>query len=163
MMTPVCRTNDQWTAKFRFASDPTQYASQPYVLFVQRVELWAERLRFRSSSDFSSFGFSSSILAYAAIDEELDAGHVGTVVRSKEDCRPTQIVRCPESLQRHGGRNPRFLLDGEQPREARGVGVAGTENVDATARALQLDDPASCERADGSLRGVIHGHRRRAA
>ena len=33
MMTPVCRTNDQWTAKFLLASDPTQYASQPYMIF----------------------------------------------------------------------------------------------------------------------------------
>ncbi len=38
MMTPVCQTNDHWTAKFRLASDPTQYASQPYALVVQRVE-----------------------------------------------------------------------------------------------------------------------------
>jgi|SoiMethySBSTD1v2_1073268.scaffolds.fasta_scaffold348974_2 hypothetical protein len=38
MMTPVCRTNDQWTAKFRLASDPTKYASQPYEIFVQREE-----------------------------------------------------------------------------------------------------------------------------
>ena len=50
MMTPVCRTNDQWTAKFRLASDPTKYASQPYVIFVQRVKLWAERLHFRRLS-----------------------------------------------------------------------------------------------------------------
>ena len=50
MMTPVCRTNDQWTVKFRLASDPTKYASQPYVIFVQRVELWAERLHFRRLS-----------------------------------------------------------------------------------------------------------------
>ena len=50
MMTPVCRTNDQWTAKFRLASDPTKYASQPYVIFAQRVELWAERLHFRRLS-----------------------------------------------------------------------------------------------------------------
>jgi hypothetical protein len=38
MMTPVCQTNDHWTTKFRLASDPTQYASQPYALIVQRVE-----------------------------------------------------------------------------------------------------------------------------
>jgi hypothetical protein len=50
MMTPVCRTNDQWPAKFRLASDPTQYASQPYVIFVLRVEVWAERLHFRRGS-----------------------------------------------------------------------------------------------------------------
>src|SRR6186713_2383383 len=95
-----------------------------------------------------------SDLAYAAIDEEFDAGYVVTVVRSKEDCRPTQIVRCPESLERHGGRDPGLLLVGQQPREARGVGMSGTEDVDATACALQVDDPASCERADGSLCGV---------
>jgi hypothetical protein len=47
MMTPVCRTNDQWTVKFRLASDPTKYGSQPYEIFVQREELWAERPHFR--------------------------------------------------------------------------------------------------------------------
>ena len=47
MMTPVCRTNGQWTVKFRLAADPTKYPSQPYEIFVQREELWAERLHLR--------------------------------------------------------------------------------------------------------------------
>jgi hypothetical protein len=53
MMTPVCRTNDQWTAKFRLTSDPTKSASQPYVIFAERVELWAECLHFPRLSGVS--------------------------------------------------------------------------------------------------------------
>ena len=49
MMTPVCRTNDQWTVKFRLASDPTKYASQPYEIFVQREDCGRNAFTFVAS------------------------------------------------------------------------------------------------------------------
>ena len=87
MMTPVCRTNDQWTAKFRLASDPTKYASQPYVIVVQRAELWATP----SLSSLVSSGAGSQIatsdrgpLRHPAMQLAISRRTVITICRSAE-------------------------------------------------------------------------------
>jgi hypothetical protein len=96
-----------------------------------------------------------SILRNAAIRKQFNAVHVGTVVGCEKCRNSTHVIWRTQAAERNIGKNAGLLLGSHQDRQARGIDMAGTQNVDSDPMASEIHDPAACERTHCRLRGIV--------